>query len=966
MAHDLHGRGPPLQRVVGGCPLQHIGQGRVAEVLAPQRLLGQDRRAQQLADVHPRDPDLGQAAGAAGVRSEGPHPSQRDPQRAHVAQAQRQPVPAGVHGEGAAGDLNMRHLHERVGLVGQQVDIRDVAGRVEGDLDPEATGIQRGVGLPRGVRVPVERRIRAVLRELGQLRVVGRLHVTHAGELRHGLGVGPPVGEWVHQRGVGAERVGRRLRGTDVRIDPAGDEHPPAVGVGDEHIAAGQRLAADGGGGLVAGVEQRLGAGQPAQSGDVGDALGRAVDDRRRSAGFNPHQSARRRVVDPHLRQPLGRVGGLRRGDERLHRPVAVGGAAQTRLGGQLLRGRVGSERAAERVVVIGGCNHRPGAHQIQQRSQFSGQQPLLLHEVVDRPQEVGGVQVVERRHVADRDGTLGGGDQDRIDRAAPVVVRVGLPGEDQRAAVGRQPRVEVLAGVGPGRRYGRVRQFQRPALEQGQRAQYHQGRRHHQRRGPGEAVEQTPQRRRRATGQQRHRQCQQRPGLVGGAQELDGADVVVDERSAAARQGPARKADGHHQQRHQHQGQQKRAVAPAARPHVAAERQCRHQQRRGDHPRVEQQRGGVLVIRDQPAAEPDAEVRRPVPHQPQALRQAGGGPDRADLLGELQEVQPVPRLDEQRHHPPGRRDRRGERRAPGHRPRRRPGGVSQPHLVEHQQHRPEQHQRGHGRVNAAAAGGRHQRERRRPPPPPGLPQAAMGDHHQPRQRRVGQQEHGHAAGEDHDIRVDHVDEPGDNVRGAAPAAQQRVDQPDHAPGGQRQQPAQPQPLGHPIGQAQDVPEREERVHRPQVAGVLAALDVPQPLGRAPHRHQVGQVAQRVDVQVDLGVGRVLAGPLGERQREPGQRQSQGDPPAPAVCSRAPRRGVACDRRAHRGVRRSWPCGSACAGRRRRAPPCAGARRVASPRRTRRRAGTPAPDRATARVWGPAGPARRRWTCACW
>ena len=72
--------------------------------------------------------------------------------------------------------------------------------------------------------------------------------------------------------------------------------------------------------------------------------------------------------------------------------------------------------------------------------------------------------------------------------------------------------------------------------------------------------------------------------------------------------------------------------------------------------------------------------------------------------------------------------------------------------------------------------------------------------------------------------------------------------------------------------------EREERPHREQVAAVLAALDVPEVARRRPRGRHVAEEADRVDVEVDLRVGRREPGPLREREREGegGERRDEG------------------------------------------------------------------------------------------
>src|SRR3984885_6333161 len=107
--------------------------------------------------------------------------------------------------------------------------------------------------------------------------------------------------------------------------------------------------------------------------------------------------------------------------------------------------------------------------------------------------------------------------------------------------------------------------------------------------------------------------------------------------------------------------------------------------------------------------------------------------------------------------------------------------------------------------------------------------------------------------------------------------SQQCPHQPGHAPGGEGQQRAQPEALHHPVGQTEGVTQREEGTHRPQVAGLLTALDIPQRSAGGPHRGHVGQEPARVDVEIDLGVSGRQPRPLGERERKRPGAEGQGD-----------------------------------------------------------------------------------------
>ena len=97
--------------------------------------------------------------------------------------------------------------------------------------------------------------------------------------------------------------------------------------------------------------------------------------------------------------------------------------------------------------------------------------------------------------------------------------------------------------------------------------------------------------------------------------------------------------------------------------------------------------------------------------------------------------------------------------------------------------------------------------------------------------------------------------------------------------------------------QAEQAPEREERPHREQVAAVLAALDVPEVLGRRPRGRDVAEEPQRVDVEADLRVRAGFAGSLEQRERERERRQARGDEALPAHAAVILRGLVGC--RAH-------------------------------------------------------------------
>ena len=116
-----------------------------------------------------------------------------------------------------------------------------------------------------------------------------------------------------------------------------------------------------------------------------------------------------------------------------------------------------------------------------------------------------------------------------------------------------------------------------------------------------------------------------------------------------------------------------------------------------------------------------------------------------------------------------------------------------------------------------------------------------------------------------------------DQVRGAARAARQRVHQPHDPPRGREQDQPEPQPVHEPRREPEHPPEREERPHWEQVAAVLAALDVPEVLGRRPRGRHVAEERDRIDVQADLRVRRRLAGTLDQREGEGQDREARED-----------------------------------------------------------------------------------------
>ena len=139
------------------------------------------------------------------------------------------------------------------------------------------------------------------------------------------------------------------------------------------------------------------------------------------------------------------------------------------------------------------------------------------------------------------------------------------------------------------------------------------------------------------------------------------------------------------------------------------------------------------------------------------------------------------------------------------------------------------------------------------------------------------------AVGVGDDEGVEEHDRARDEVRDPARAPQQRVEQPHDPPRSERQEDSEPQSLHDPVWDAERVPDREERSHREQVAGLLPALDIAELTGRRPHRRHVGEKPAGIDVKVDLRVGRRQPGALGERERKRPGAEEQGNACFPAT-----------------------------------------------------------------------------------
>jgi hypothetical protein len=334
-----------------------------------------------------------------------------------------------------------------------------------------------------------------------------------------------------------------------------------------------------------------------------------------------------------------------------------------------------------------------------------------------------------------------------------------------------------------PGQRGGRADECRPAQRTLGQRAQPR----------PGQVGAQTEQTR----DADRH----QRRRLLRRAHEGDDRDVAIDPDHRRPRRRPVREAGDLDRGAGQQHEQQERRVGQAPRPHEAGDGQGRNQQRRPDHQWVEEQRARLREQRRVEAVEPDTDVGRPVAHQAQRLRGVPGRPDRAGLLREAQEVDAVSRVDEERDDPPQRRERPEQphaqqeagRVAPAHRP--------DDGLVEQQEQRADEHPAHDRAVDAASERGEDERERRRPPPaapaaaPPAHgPHAVEHDEQQPGQRGVADERRGRAAREDDGVGVEEVERRRDDVRDAARAADEDVEEAQDAPRRQGEDHRQPQP----------------------------------------------------------------------------------------------------------------------------------------------------------------------------
>ena len=167
-------------------------------------------------------------------------------------------------------------------------------------------------------------------------------------------------------------------------------------------------------------------------------------------------------------------------------------------------------------------------------------------------------------------------------------------------------------------------------------------------------------------------------------------------------------------------------------------------------------------------------------------------------------------------------------------------------------------------RISAKAAAHHQPREAAR------LAHAAVDDQQQPGQRRVPEQGDAGAAREDHGVRVEHVEGGRDQVGDPPRAPHEGVQQPQHPPGRDREDQAEPDALRDPRAQPDSVQQREDRPHRPEVAAVLGSVDRPEVDRVGPDRGHLAQEGARIDVQVDLRVARRPARSLREREGKRG------------------------------------------------------------------------------------------------
>ena len=163
------------------------------------------------------DPDLPEATRAVetGVRLH--DMIDRDAQGADVAQVNLDPRPPRADGMADSIDVDLGDPRLRV-AERVHVDVRDVAGRGEPDLDPALVRLREAVGDPRGRQVAVERRQRPGLRELELSGDRRRPQVSGSPQQRDGLGVLPGSGNGSIIAALVAQRVARAERGAAILL----------------------------------------------------------------------------------------------------------------------------------------------------------------------------------------------------------------------------------------------------------------------------------------------------------------------------------------------------------------------------------------------------------------------------------------------------------------------------------------------------------------------------------------------------------------------------------------------------------------------------------------------------------------------------------------------------------------------------------------------------------------------------
>ena len=695
-------------------------------------------------------------------------------ERLDVLELDREPVPARLDREPPALDLDRLYRRAAV-VVREQIERGDIARRVERHRQHVPLRQKRAIRLPVRGRVAVQRRERPVLRELREPGRGRRGHRRDPVVDRDGLRIRAERGERVEHGRVHRRLLARGQHRPGVLREPRRHEHAPPVGVGDHDLVRRRDLRrADvarvretafaerrdtsparaaavppGLGGVPAGRRptRRALAVRALKRGQRGEPFGGAVDDHGRAFGLDPDQAGRGRAIPgAHRGQRAGvteRAGGAQALARR-----AEGGVRLAQLV-EDVRGFRGGGGAAALAVVVGAGDDHPRAEQVEQRVQLARDGAALLDERVDGPQQVGRAQVGIADRVAGRDRRVGERRQDRVDRAAPVVVRVQLAGQHHRAPV-PGARIHVVRRRLPGGRDPLPQQLvvhgsaagQWPAGDDRQRHEHH---------GPPPG--------RGEPGQHGHAQGHQRRRLVRSAQKLHRYEVVVRKVRRTTKRCSLREAGRHHDQADQHQRQGERREPPAPGRRESTERQRGHEQPGEHHGQREQQHAAVPEVRAQVSPVPDPEVGDPVAHQPQRLGQRRRRPDRPGLLREAQEVHAVARLDEQRHHPPRRRQRRRQPGPPGEAPHPPQVHRARPPQVGPEQRRTEQDPRRHGGVHAAAGRGHDQRERRRPAPPARRQPPSHRDQ-QPRQRGVPQKRDRRPRAEDDDVRVQQEQQP--------------------------------------------------------------------------------------------------------------------------------------------------------------------------------------------------------------